>query len=119
MKKIILSLLILALVAVGSAAAADVKLAWDPNAEPEVTGYNLHWSTVNQIPFDNQIDAGSATTATVTDLAVGTTYFFTVTAYDAAGNQSDYSNIVEYTAEAGQVIIRILDRPKGIKVIFD
>jgi len=37
------------------------------------------------------IDVGSSVSHVVPNLLVGRTYFFAVTAYDAAANESDYS----------------------------
>ena len=42
-------------------------------------------------------NVGSATTVRVTSLISGSTYYFVVTAYDAAGIESPYSNQVSYT----------------------
>jgi PKD repeat protein len=73
--------------------AASVNLAWDAVDSPAVTGYTVHYGTASQsYPF--QADAGPGTTATIGGLAEGVTYYFAVTAYDAAGNRSGYSNEV-------------------------
>ena len=98
--------------------AADVKLAWDANTEPNVAGYKIHWSTVNTIPFSEVGDVGNIMEYTITGLADDTTYFIAATAYDDQGHESEYSNIIEYVVHAGRVIIRVLDRPRNIKVVW-
>ena len=81
--------------------STSVTLAWnadqataDPGTNP--TGYKLYigFSSGNYTQTEN---VGSATTVRVTNLISGSTYYFVVTAYDAAGIQSPYSNQVSYT----------------------
>jgi len=82
---------------VNAQTAASVRLAWDANpVTDEVTGYRLYYGPKSQT-YTNTTDVGSVTTATITTLAPGTTYFFAVTAYNASGLESDYSNEVSYT----------------------
>jgi hypothetical protein len=76
-------------------AAGGVSLEWDPNIEPEVSGYKLHYGTASGT-YSRSIDAGNATTATVEDLVIGQTYYFVVTAYDQTGNESLPSNEVTF-----------------------
>ncbi len=77
-------------------AAQSVKLAWDPNSEPNIAGYVLRYGTTRGKPCQI-IDVGKATTAAVSNLACGTTYFFTVTARNTFGLESPPSNEVSYT----------------------
>ena len=73
-----------------------VTLAWDPptdetgSALPVVAGYRLRYGT-SAGTYATTVDIGTATSCTVSELAPGT-YYFTVTAYDSSGNESDYSN---------------------------
>lgn len=98
--------------------AADVKLAWDANIEPEVMGYRLHWGVVNEIPFTEAVDVSNVTEYTLSGLVEDQTYYFAVTAYSLE-SESGYSNIVQYIPRPGRVIIRILDRPKSIRAVFE
>src|SRR5205823_3436364 len=75
--------------------AHSVTLAWDPNQEPDIAGYNLYYGEVSRI-FRTKIDVGNVTSATVPNLAEGMTYFFFVTAYNTSGLESDPSNEVIY-----------------------
>lgn len=118
MKKLVISLFVILFFA-GIAAAADVTLAWDANSETDLAGYKLHWGTVNQVPFSDSLDVANVTQYMISGLAEDTTYYFAVTAYDTGGNESQYSNIIEYVVRPGQVVIRIIDRPKGIRMVFE
>jgi len=73
------------------ASAATVNLAWDPVVTPPVSGYTVHWGTASGA-YASQMDAGNSTSRAITGLTEGTTYYFAVTAYDAAGGRSGYSN---------------------------
>ena len=76
--------------------ASNVNFAWDPSANPNVTGYHLSYGTTSG-NYSQTINAGNATSATVSSLAPGTTYYFVVTAYDSMGLQSLPSNEVSLT----------------------
>ena len=70
-----------------------------PDASPDPNiGYKLHYGTTSGNPSQTE-DVGKTTSATVSNLNDGTTYFFTVTAYNAAG-ESQPSNQVSYTTSA-------------------
>jgi Fibronectin type III domain/Divergent InlB B-repeat domain len=77
-------------------AAQSVELAWDPNSEPNIDGYVLRYGTIRGKP-SQIIDVGKTTTAAVSNLGYGTTYFFTVTARNNFGLESPPSNEVSYT----------------------
>ena len=83
------------LLIVATAYAAITNLAWDANTEADLAGYKLYQSTVGPTgPFVyvKTIAKGTLTTATA-DLPDGT-YWWVLTAYDNAGNESGYSNVV-------------------------
>ena len=76
-------------------AARNVKLAWDPTADPDVTGYNLYYGT-SPGAYSQSLNVGNSTSATVTGLNEGSTYFIIVTAYTAT-LQSLPSNEISFT----------------------
>ncbi len=80
-----------------TAHSAQVTLAWDPNTEPDLAGYKVHYGTASG-SYQVLLDAGLNTTYTVANLPDGGTYFFAVTAYDSSANESAYSAEVSYTA---------------------
>ncbi len=75
--------------------AADVTLAWDANAEPDLAGYKVYFGTASRT-YGTPITIGTTTTYTVTGLAPGT-YYFSVTAWNGGGQESGYSNEVTAT----------------------
>jgi fibronectin type 3 domain-containing protein len=72
--------------------ADDVTLAWDASESDDTVGYNIYYGNSSR-NYDTPIDVGDQTSYTVTNLADGT-YYFSVTAYDSAKNESIYSNEV-------------------------
>lgn len=77
----------------------QVTLAWDPSPDPSVAGYVVYVGVSGPLR-PQAFDAGTNTVYTVTDLEAGVTYTFFVTAYDAARNESDPSNSLDYTPAA-------------------
>src|ERR1019366_3300295 len=75
---------------------SSVTLTWDPSPDSAFAGYRLYEGGASQT-YSNVIDVGNATTATVSNLVSGVSYFFTVTAYDANGVESDFYNEISYT----------------------
>ena len=73
--------------------ASYLTLAWDPNTEPDLSGYQVYYGTASGEYVDS-IDVGNITTYRLDDLLDGVTYFIAVTAYDTSGNESDFSNEV-------------------------
>ena len=78
--------------------AGDVSLAWNPSASEDVVGYKIYTGNSSG-NYNDTITIGNQTSYTVTDLSDGT-YFFAVTAFDAAGNESGFSNEVSTTIGA-------------------
>lgn len=86
------------------ATAADgaVTLTWNVSTDNVgVKGYKLYYGTKSVTTdggsYDKgPIDVGNKITYTVTGLTNGTKYFFAMTAYDAAGNESE-----NYSVEVG------------------
>jgi len=72
-----------------------ITLIWDANTEPDLEGYKLYYGYASR-EYPYSIDVGNLTSYTVTDLEAGETYYFTVTAYNASGYESDYSDEVNY-----------------------
>lgn len=87
---------VLALLAVGagSAAAADVRLAWDPNGEADLAGYVVVYGTVSKLYTQSVPVAAGTTEVVIANLSQGATYFFAVRAVNAAGMLSGLSNEV-------------------------
>jgi hypothetical protein len=79
------------------APTVQASLEWDPNSEPELAGYKLHYGLASG-SYPNIVDVGNSTTYTLTGLAAGTTYYITATAYNISGLESGFSNEVVFTS---------------------
>jgi len=87
------------------AAASSVKLAWNPNPEPNIVNYRLSYGTGSR-SYSQSVDSGTATTVAVSGLEQGKTYYFSVRAINDKGFQSEpsaeVSHYVEIPAPANQ-----------------
>lgn len=84
----------------------NITFAWDANDPSEgVTGYKLHVGNATR-QYTRAVDAGNVTVFTVPGFTDGV-WFIAATAYDAAGNSSDYSNEVMVTVDS--------TAPSGVK----
>jgi hypothetical protein len=71
-----------------------LTLAWDPNTEDDLAGYNVYYG-IQSGNYDSVTDVGNVSQYTVSDLEPETQYYFAVTAYDTSGNESDLSEEVD------------------------
>lgn len=72
--------------------ATTATLAWNAVTDPSLSGYNVKVGTASGL-YSRTITVGNVTSYTVDSLTNGTTYYFTVTAYNSAG-ESPPSNEV-------------------------
>jgi hypothetical protein len=73
--------------------AGTATLAWNASTESDLTGYKVYQGTGSGTYGAALATLPKTTTNyTATGLQNGTTYFFVITAYDSAGNESIYSN---------------------------
>ena len=83
----------------GHIQAAQTTLTWNPPVNADGTnftalsGYKLHAGTASS-NYSQIIDVGNTTTYTLNNLSDGITYFFSISDYDASGNESGNSNEV-------------------------
>jgi len=77
---------------------ASVTVSWDAVVgDPTLAGYRLYYGTAPRIylqPLGHGLDVGDVTTHQIGGLAGDTTYYFAVTAYDRANNESEFSSEV-------------------------
>ncbi len=76
--------------------AANVTLGWDPSYDTNVVGYNVYYGVASH-DYPYKLDAGSATSVTISNLVGGLTYYVAGTAYDSAGNESAFSDEMSFT----------------------
>lgn len=81
------------------ATTPSINLIWNANPEPELTGYKVYYGTTSGV-YTQSVDIGNQTTATLTNLSVGVTYFSVVTAYDAQRLESPPSVEISFTPVA-------------------
>lgn len=86
----------------GASAEKSVTLAWDKSPTPTVVGYTVQYGT-NSGQYSEFLLLGDESTAQVTDLLEGVTYYFVVTAHTEEGLESDPSNELAYTVPGGNV----------------
>jgi hypothetical protein len=73
--------------------AGQITLEWDPVTHPDLAGYMVYYGTFSE-DYDESIDVGNYTSVTIEGLEEDVTYYFSVTAYSANGEESEYSNEV-------------------------
>lgn len=88
-----LCILLFGILWVTRADAVDITLSWTANTETDLAGYKIYQSTVSGQYGAPVMTVGKVTTQTLTlpTLTVDRTYFFTITAYDLASNESGKS----------------------------
>ena len=75
-------------------ATATVSLAWTAPSDSRVVGYRVYYGTASQSylqSFGAGLNAGGTPALTIRNLQANTRYYFAVTSYDAASNESGYS----------------------------
>jgi len=89
------------------ATAGDKKviLSWSPNPEPDLSCYKIYRNqSQNVIPidFDSLAIVFKPDSSCVDhDVTNGLTYYYVISAVDASGNESDFSEMVNATPQAG------------------
>jgi chitinase len=105
---VVISLVLFSLITliVASIQAAEVHLAWDvleTDAEASTltnaAGYKLYYGRAGQ-SYEFVLDVGKVASYTLDGLEEGQPYYITVTAYDATGVESDFSNEVTALASS-------------------
>jgi hypothetical protein len=109
------------------ASAADVTLAWDPNNEPDLGGYLMYYGAYSSGPYNgntalngpspivvplSSLADPSAPWLTIHGLEDGT-YYFTATAYDTRGYESNLSNEVAARIVDGKVTVVTSSEDRG------
>ena len=92
--------------------AAEVTFAWNPNSESDLDGYAVYQSIGSKGPPYELIDElyldelanPDNPEVTLTQLQEDVNYYLVVTAYDKAGNESQYSNEICLKIEDSSII---------------
>jgi len=87
----------------GGSSIVSATLSWSPvitNSDgslmTDLAGYKVYYGLASG-SYTTPIDVGNTTSSVITGLNSGTTYYFTVTAYDGSGNESPYATEVSKT----------------------
>lgn len=73
---------------------SSVFLAWDALPSSELAGYNVYYGTVSGQYIQRRTVDKAANSLTIRALPIGTTYYFAVRAYNAAGEETVFSQEV-------------------------
>jgi len=87
--------LVMAFILPGSLARA-VTVAWSASPSSGVAGYRIYYGKTSG-NYTASVDVGNVTSASLTSLAAGVTYYLSVVAYSATSVLSDFSNEISYT----------------------
>lgn len=119
--KILFYACLFSIVTATASQARDVTMQWSAETDTTVTGYKIYYNADSAtIPFSgtgstagaSPIDVKNVTSAAVTGLDPSHAYYFAVTAYNAAGTESPYSNIAS-VAEAVPPTVSITSPASG------
>ena len=72
-----------------------ITLAWDPSPGANVIGYAVYCGVISK-NYTQRLDVGMQTSAVLTNLNAGMTYYFVVTAHASNGAESLPSNEISY-----------------------
>ena len=73
--------------------STQALLTWSAVIDSKLAGYKVYVGTRSGV-YGTPVDVGNVTSYTVSNLLVGTTYYFVVTSYSSSGTESPYSNEV-------------------------
>jgi hypothetical protein len=79
----------------------NLILAWNPSSSPDVVACKLYYGTISRA-YTDYVTVGNVTSVTISNLVQGVTYYFAITAVNADGQESDYSDEVSYSTEPPQ-----------------
>lgn len=96
-----------------SAYSMSVTLAWDASSSSNVISYGIYYGCVSRT-YTNRTEVGNVTNYTITNLSSTATYYFSATAINDIGLESDYSNEVQYPPQGSTNVVRVMN---GLRII--
>ena len=97
-------------------AGQSVTLTWDSSPDISVVGYRAYYGVASRT-YTNMVDAGNATTVTISGLIEGSTYHFAATAYNLLGTESVFSDELSYTVPVAPAKLQIRVAANGQVVL--
>jgi hypothetical protein len=79
----------------------SVTLAWNPSPDSNVVGYTVYYGTISQ-NYTGSVSVGNVSSATISGLVEGTTYYFAAASDDALNQESPLSSETSYTIPVTQ-----------------
>jgi fibronectin type 3 domain-containing protein len=76
-----------------SSSSSTASLTWSPDTSTNLAGYKVYVGTSSGV-YSSSVNVGNVTTYAVTNLGIGTTYYFAVSAFNSSGIESGFSNEV-------------------------
>ena len=77
-----------------SSSSNTASLTWSPDTSTNtLAGYKVYVGTSSGV-YSSSVNVGNVTTYAVTNLGIGTTYYFAVSAFNSSGIESGFSNEV-------------------------
>ena len=76
-----------------SSSGSTASLTWSPDTSTNLAGYKVYVGTSSRV-YSSAVNVGNVTTYAVTNLGIGTTYYFAVSAFNSSGIESGFSNEV-------------------------
>jgi len=73
--------------------ASTLRISWNNNTEWDLAGYKIYYGSVSGA-YGYVLDVGESVCVDIDGVEEDTVYFLSVTAYDDAGNESDFSREV-------------------------
>lgn len=80
----------------------ELSLVWDASAEPDLAGYKVYVGRKSR-KYDYAVMAGLATEWSLEGLEPNGRYYFAVTAFNAAGNESLFSREAVFSFDPGDM----------------
>ncbi len=78
------------LIFAGSISAQNMMITWDANPEADLSGYKVYYGPASR-SYDTAVDVGSSLEFSFDNIGGPEELYVAVTAYDTAGNESDFS----------------------------
>jgi hypothetical protein len=96
--------------------ATTVQLQWDPNTEADLAGYKVYYADDSSpLAASVPLDVHNQTSATISGLNPDNSYQFAVTAYNTAGQESSFSNVV-HVSEMSPPAVAIVSPGNSVSV---
>ena len=71
-------------------------IEWNFSADPSVTGYNIYYGT-NSFAYTKMISVGQVSSAIITNVLPGITYYTAIKSHNAAGKEGEFSSEASFT----------------------